>query len=168
MNTVLINDIAKELGINKDYAKRVAKKMGFEIHYGKRRIASVSKSDYEKFIKDYEPRRPSTKQLADNTEFDGFGYYYIIQLEPIKIPDRVKVGYADSLIERCAQHRTTNPNLKVLKSWPCKRIWEKTAEASITRNECIHIGGEVYEGDLQLFLDRAETFFSLLPTVERK
>ena len=167
METVLIKTVADELGIVKEYALRLAKKHGFEIHYGRRNVASLLKADAERLVQDYEPRRTTNGTAPENTEFDGFGYFYLIQLLPDEMPDRIKIGYTDSMEQRLADHRVTNPTLKLLKSWPCKRTWERAVTASVTREGCLHVGGEVYQGDVQGFLHRAEAFFALLPTVER-
>jgi hypothetical protein len=164
METVLIKAVAEEIGIVKEYALRLAKKNGFEIHYGKRNVASISKADAEKLIRNYEPRRSSGDERS---AFDGFGYFYLIQLVPDEIPDRIKIGYTDSLDQRLSDHRATNPTLKLVKSWPCKRTWETAALASVTRDGCTHIGGEVYSGDVQGFIERGNAFFALMPTVER-
>lgn len=168
METVLIKTVAEELGIVKDYALRLAKRNGFEIHYGKRNAASISKTDAEQLIRTYEPRRsPADSSTDERTAFDGFGYFYVIQLVPDELPDRIKLGYTANLDQRLADHRATNPTLTLIQSWPCKRTWEHAALASVTRVECEHIGGEVYSGDIQGFIERANAFFAVMPTVER-
>lgn len=168
METVLIKKVAEDLGIVKEYALRLAKKYGFEIHYGKRNVASLSKADAEKFILEYEPRKTSIGLGGEQSAFDGFGYFYLIQLIPDEIPDRLKIGYTDSIDQRIVDHRVTNPTLKHVKSWPCKRTWESAALASVTRDGCRHIGGEVYSGDIHGFIERANAFFAIMPTVDRK
>ena len=168
METVLIKAIAEKLGIVKEYALRLAKKHGFEIHYGRRNVASISKADAEKLIREYKPRRSAREALGDErSALDGFGYFYLIQLIPEEIPDRIKIGYTDSLDQRLSDHRATNPTLKLVKSWPCKRAWENAALASVTRDGCTHIGGEVYSGDVEGFTERGDAFFALMPTVDR-
>lgn len=167
METVLIKTIADELRIVKEYALRLAKKKGFEIHYGKRNAASLSKMDAEKLIRDYEPQRSSNDSDSVSAAFDGFGYFYLIQLIPDEMPDRIKIGYTDSIEQRLSDHRVTNPTLQLVKSWPCKRTWDYAVMASVTREGCTHIGGEVYNGDVAAFIVRADAFFALMPTVER-
>ena len=167
METVRITKIAEELGIVKAYVLRLAKKKGFEIHYGKRNAASLLRTDADRLIGSYEPRRSARKPSTKDVAFDGFGYFYIIQLLPEEIPDRIKVGYTDILDQRLSDHRATNPTLKLVKSWPCKRTWEQAAIACVTREGCTSIGREVFQGDLQGFIGRAEAFFALMPTVER-
>lgn len=164
MKNILISQVADELGIVKEYCLRLVKKYGFEIHYGKRNVASISEADANKLIREYEPRRKNGDLDEENDlSNDGFGFYYLIQLLPDELPNRVKIGYTDSINQRVVDHRTTNPTLKLVHTWPCKRIWEKAVEASVAREECTHIGGEVYDGDIQGFIDRANNFFALMP-----
>jgi hypothetical protein len=99
--------------------------------------------------------------------FDGFGYFYIIQLVPEENPNRIKIGYTDNLEQQLTDHRTTNPTLKLVESWPCKCAWEQAANAGVTRVGCQRIGGEVFAGEAHAFKDRAEAFFALMPTVNR-
>jgi hypothetical protein len=163
MESIRVKQLAEELGITTEYALRLAKKSGCEIHYGKRNAAFLTRADADKIISDYQPRRTSKDNTDENSEFDGFGYYYVIQLLPQELPDRIKIGFTDSIDQRLADHRTTNPTLKLVKAWPCKRTWEHAATASITRAECKKIGGEVYEGKAEGFVGRAEAFFALMP-----
>ena len=167
MEIIRIKKVAEELRISNEYALRLAKKMGFKLHYGKRNAASLLKADAEQLIKDYQPRKKARVASTEEVTFDGFGYFYIIQLLPDEIPDRMKIGYTDSLDQRLSDHRVTNPTLKLVQSWPCKRTWEHAATASITREGCTKIGGEVFQGDMRGFIDRAEAFFVIMPIVDQ-
>ena len=73
METVLITTVVDELGVIKEYALRLAKKSLFAIHYGNRNVASVSREDAQKLLREYEPRRTKNGTAAENSEFDGFG-----------------------------------------------------------------------------------------------
>jgi hypothetical protein len=171
MGLVSISTVADELKINKDYALRLAKKrageLGIILHKGPRNAVSLSREDADRLISSFQPRL--SVAAATNNEvgrFTGFGYFYIIQLHPEDLPTRLKIGYTDNLDVRLSDHRTNAPTLKLLKSWPCKRTWEEAAKASITREACRRIGGdgsEVFDGNVQAFLDRAEAFFALMP-----
>lgn len=170
MGMVSIKEVASELGVNKDYALRLAKKRATEInlkfHYGKRNALSLSREDADRLINNYRPRASAAAATNDAGRFTGFGYFYIIQLHPEDLPTRLKIGYTDNLDVRQSDHRTNAPTLKLLKFWPCKRTWEEAAKASITRQGCRRFGGErseVFDGDIQGFVDRAEAFFSLTP-----
>lgn len=167
MDTVRITTVVQEMGVTKDYALRLAKKMGLELHYGARRAASLLRADADRLVNEYQPRQSSRGSSDKDIGFDGFGYFYVIQLVPEENPNRIKIGYTDNLDQRLADHRTTNPTLTLVKSWPCKRAWEQAATAGVTREGCQRIGGEVFEGEVQGFKDRAEAFFALMPTVNR-
>ena len=170
MGMVSINIVASELGVNKDYALRLAKKrateLGITLHYGKRNALSLSREDADRLISNHRPRASAAPAGNDIARLTGFGYFYIIQLHPEDLPTRLKLGYTDNLDVRQSDHRTNAPTLKLLKSWPCKRTWEEAVKASITREGCRRVGGdgsEVFDGDVQGFIDRAEAFFALMP-----
>jgi len=61
---------------------------------------------------------------------------YVIQFVPDLDPKRLKLGFAESLEQRLAQHRTAAPTARVLRAWRCKRTWELTAIDAITREGC--------------------------------
>ncbi|MGR3294288.1 MAG: hypothetical protein ACUZ9M_09770 [Candidatus Scalindua sp.] len=167
MEKIPIKEIAEQLGITKDYALRLVKKqkkeLGITPHYGKRREMFLSRVDAERLISSYEPRRLRSASTNGATNIEGFGYFYIIQLHPEDIPNRFKIGYSDKLDVRQSDHRTIAPTLKLVKFWPCKRTWENAARASITRDGCTYIGGEVYDGNVQVLIDHSEAFFSVMP-----
>jgi hypothetical protein len=170
MGMVSIRTVAGELGVHKDYALRLAKKraadLGITLHHGKRNALSLTREDADRLIADYQPRSSLAAPTDDVLRLNGFGYFYIIQLHPDDLPTRLKIGYTDNLDVRQSDHRTSAPTLKVLRWWPCKRTWEEAARASITREGCRRVGGdgsEVFDGDVQGFLDRAEAFFAIMP-----
>lgn len=76
----------------------------------------------------------------------------------------MKLGFADNAETRLAQHRTSAPTAKLLRSWPCKRSWERTAIDAMAATGCSLILNEVYEAsDLDAVLKRGNEFFALLP-----
>jgi hypothetical protein len=166
METISIRQITAELGVHKDYALRLVKRRAAALHIrpqrGRRNAISLSREDADLLVRDYRPRTP--RSVASAEQHSGFGYFYIIQLHPEDLPSRLKIGYTDNLDIRLSDHRTAAPTLKVVKSWPCKRTWEEAAKASITREHCRRVGGEVFDGDVQEFIERADAFFSLMPT----
>jgi hypothetical protein len=92
------------------------------------------------------------------------GHFYFIQLVPELDPKRVKLGFADSVPNRLQQHRTSAPTAKLLKSWPCRRSWERTAIDAVAAAGGALILNEVFEfADLDAAIQRADQFFSLLP-----
>lgn len=167
MDKVSIKQVADELGINKDYALRLVRNRGEQLgiapQYGKRNTVYLSRADANTLIADYKPRRSLSASLNDSASIEGFGYFYIFQLHPKDLPNRMKFGYTDNRDVRKSDHQTIAPTLKLVASWPCKKIWEFAAIASITRNSCEHVGGEVYDGEVQVFVQRAEAFFAVMP-----
>ena len=164
MDMVPIKEIAGELKVGKDYAlrliKRRAESLGLKPHYGKRNAVSLSRADADRLIEDYTPVRPF---LSDAKSTPG-GCFYIIQLHPEDLPNRLKIGYTDNINVRLSDHRTSTPTLKLVKCWPCKRTWEDAAKACITKEGCTAVGGEVFDGNLREFVERAEAFFAIMPS----
>lgn len=60
------------------------------------------------------------------------GVFYLLLLEPEHDPGRFKVGFAVSLPERLRTLRCSAPFAKVVRSWPCKMLWERTAIDCVT------------------------------------
>ncbi len=165
MEMVSIKKVAEELKVSKDYALRLVKRrgkaLGIKPHHARRKALYLSRDDADRLIKDFQPKRAPIGAARPS----GFGYFYIIQLHPEDLPTRLKIGYTDNLDVRQSDHRTSAPTLKLVKSWPCKRTWEEAAIASITREGCRCIGGEVFDGDVGGFIVRAEAFFAVMPGV---
>lgn len=67
---------------------------------------------------------------------------------------------------RLATHRTISPTAKLLKTWPCRKSWERAAIDSLTAENCTLIGGEVYLcTDIGRLLQRGDTFFACMPSL---
>jgi hypothetical protein len=62
------------------------------------------------------------------------GVFYLLRLESQHDPNRFKVGFASNLSERLRQHKCSAPFTEVIKTWPCRRLWEKTAIECVTVN----------------------------------
>jgi len=167
MSEISIKRIAETLGISKDYALRLVKRrkdeLGITPVYKQRNAVFLSREDADLLIANYEPRRSASETSAAISSKSGFGFFYVIQLHPDDLPSRLKIGYSESIQVRLSDHRTTAPTLQLLGKWPCKRVWEDAARASITRDSCQHIGGEVYDGEPEQFIRRASAFFELMP-----
>ena len=175
-NYITYRQIANQLGVSIDTIRRNVRNFGDELNIqAEKRKTTDSKgalvdclsfNDAEILVNFYK-----SKGDRDSNELDlarEFGYFYIIQLVPEFFPDRVKLGFADNLKKRLIEHQTSSPTAKILGTWPCKRFWEQTAIESITRIDCKFVLNEVYEGELNGFIKRAENFFNLLPTKDFK
>jgi hypothetical protein len=93
------------------------------------------------------------------------GVFYLLLLEPDHDPGRFKVGFAVSLPERLRQLRCSAPFARVVRSWPCKSLWEKTAiECASVGCERLHT--EVFRTSaLEKVVERCDQFFSLMPSL---
>lgn len=161
-------EIAARLTVDNRTVRRLiaqeSETLGIEIQRGKGDKVLLSKDDAERLIASYLARRgPQTGTSEDAAKFDRFGYFYLIQLIPEALPKRIKIGFADNVERRLNEHRTAAPTAKLLKAWSCKRSWDYAAMDSITREGCRLVLNEVFEGDVEGFLRRAESFFSVMP-----
>jgi hypothetical protein len=114
-----------------------------------------------------EARNTNTEsRSADIAVSDAeLGVFYLLELEPQYDPGRFKVGFAASLSERLQKHRCSAPLLKVVKYWPCKRLWERTAIDAVTF-DCERIYTEVFRTDsIVNIAERCNQFFALMPKV---
>jgi hypothetical protein len=140
---VRLIEIAKRLRIDLSTVRRLIAKEGdslkLTLHRGKHDRLFLSSEDAARLIESYEARRGPVAMTEENDEaatYDRYGYFYVIQLVPEALPNRVKIGFADSVEKRLAEHRTAAPTAKLLKTWPCKRSWDYAAMDSITRSGC--------------------------------
>jgi hypothetical protein len=168
-NHISVVDIAKNLGKRRQSVFKIIKKLNIETVLEKnesargQKIAYISKND-EKRIIEYVSDNENI-QIIDNEEINlnVNGFFYLIQLEPDFDPGRFKVGFATTIGERIRQHKCSAPLLKLVKYWPCKPLWEKTAIECIT-NDCEKIHTEVFRtNSIESITEKCNTFFDLMP-----
>jgi hypothetical protein len=167
---VSIKEIAQALGMDRSHARKFAIKCGFE--FAKQRTADSGNQltlvlPEEKALLLYQ-RRKDLGFTEDNILVSSdIGFFYIIQLIPEYDKNRIKLGYANDVRDRLAQHRTSAPTAVLLKSYPCKREWEKSIIDFLALKHCRLINSEVYEAiDLEKMVDYADQLFSLIPSPE--
>jgi len=134
-------------------------------------IAYITPQEAQLVIAELNSRAEAENTNADSRAADisvsdaELGVFYLLALEPLHDPGRFKVGFATSLSERLQKHRCSAPLLKVVKYWPCKRLWEKTAIDAVTFG-CERIHTEVFRTDsIATIAERCEQFFALMPRV---
>ena len=164
---VSIKDLATRLGMDRSHARRYVLKLGYE--FFRRRTADsggqlmncVTSVEADQIVS----QRADKGFLASTVvTVSNIGEFYVIQLVPDLDPKRLKLGFAESLEQRLLEHRTAAPTARVLRSWPCKRSWERTALDALTRIGCRLILNEVFECDEpNALVERGEAFFSMLP-----
>ena len=162
-----IKELAYQLGMDRSHARRYILKLGYTFH--KRRTPDsggqltlcVSTPEAEEILA---LRADQGFTASTVVALPSVGIFYVIQLVPELDPNRVKLGFAESIDQRLTQHRTAAPTARVLRAWPCKRVWEPTAMDSLTRTDCRLILNEVFEcDDLEALMERGNAFFGLLP-----
>ena len=166
------SEIAKRLDVEittiRRTVSRVENDLGLTVQRKSRssRALCLNPDDTNKLIRYFEERDkhvPSSGSNETSGSFSGYGYFYIIQVIPEFQPNRVKLGYTDNLDTRLREHQCSAPTALYAGTWQCKRSWDQAVMDSITRKDCVIVKNEVYEGDVKLFVQRANDFFSLMP-----
>lgn len=89
------------------------------------------------------------------------GFFYVVQLWPVEIPNRIKLGYSDNADARLKQYWTTCPNARLLGRWPCSRLAEWPALVHIVEKDCVAVSEEVFDcQDVEVVMKRAARYFS--------
>ena len=97
--------------------------LNIQIQRGKGDKILLTREAADKLIASYEARRSAVSADSEDTAtFDRQGYFYIIQLVPEALPNRVKVGFADNVEKRLAEHRTAAPTAQAVASLAVQTI----------------------------------------------
>ena len=166
---ISVIDVAKEVGKAKQAVFKVLKRLGIEsqkmIGAGSRgqKIAYITQEEYRLVKQEMQNMRESESE--NEPLMSEFGVFYIVQLEPDYDPGRFKVGFASNMAERLRSHRCSAPFAEVLKTWPCRSLWEKTAIECVC-DGCEKLHTEVFRVDsIQKVINKCDDFFSLMPTL---
>lgn len=172
VETISVIDVAKALGKQKAHIFKILGRLGIETVKEKnsaakgQKISYITSEDYER-IKEYLAGSESESDVPA-TQPDVGGVFYLIQLEPEHDPGRFKLGFATNIEERLRSHKTAAPFSKVLKTWPCKLLWEKTAIECASQG-CVRLHTEVFRTDsIEEVQSRCEQFFKLMPEFKAK
>lgn len=173
---ISVIDAASEVGLDKRNVFKILKRLGIETflersaapdHRGQA-IAHISLDDFESLRHDLASRisgSPTPDSETTDAEYVPVeaGVFYLIQLEPEHDPGRLKVGFAVTISERLRSHRCSAPFAALVKKWPCRRVWERTAIDCVTAG-CEQLHTEVFRtGDLAAVVARCDQFFSMMP-----
>jgi hypothetical protein len=168
---ISVVDFAREHGALKQSVFKIVKRLGIEPE--KRRssgnrgqlISYLTVDDGRRILEYLQSKIPEDAGEREHTIADEQSrcVFYLLLLEPDHDPGRFKVGIADNLSERLRQHRCSAPLLKVLNTWPCKRLWEKTA-IDCAAAGCERVHTEVFRTDsIEVVVERCNRFFELMP-----
>lgn len=168
---VSVIDVADQLGVLKQTVFKVVRRLGItplkrRDEARRNQLASfVTAVERDRIVE--ELRKSVANELqptpVGDREWDDLGLFYLIQLEPEHDPERVKVGFTVSVAERLRTHRCSAPFATVVKTWPCRRVWERAAIDCVTRGaEQLHT--EVFRvSGLDASIRLGDSFFDLMP-----
>ncbi len=169
---VSLKQLADRLGMDRSHARRFVLRLGYKPvkrrnpDSGNQLALAVTAEEADKIVQAREER--GFLAAEHDAVPNEYGVFYAIQLVPELDPLRMKLGFASTIEERLAQHRTAAPTATVLKTWPCRRSWERAAMDCLTQGYR-HIGGEVYEcTNIDEVRDRGDAFFALMPTLSNE
>ena len=176
---ISVIDVANHHGKQKQHIFKILKRLGIDTTKVRN---SASKNQLVSYITQDDFRRISDELLSfaegmksgqDDGESNGFvssevGVFYLIQLEPELDPCRFKVGFATNMQDRLRALRCSAPIATVIKTWHCRRLWEKTAIDCVSAG-CVRLHTEVFRTEtIESVTDKCEQFFSLMPSLLEK
>ena len=165
-------EIAKRLNVVTDTIRRSVKKYKDQLNLQPKKMRTadskgalvdcLSFEDAEILIDFYE-RRGENSEIFEENSFQRYGVFYMIQLIPEFDSNRIKIGFTENINKRLIELQISSPTAKLIRTWPCKRSWDYAAMDSITRKDCKLVMNEVYEGNVEGFIERGDDFFSMMP-----
>ena len=171
---ISVIDLAAHHGFFKQTVFKVLKRLGIEptkrpgANSRGQVIAYITQEEARLVVEEFRARSSSSSQDQDSSSIPEAvlqerGVFYLLSLEPQSDPGRFKVGFAASLPERLRQLRCSAPFAEVVATWPCKRLWERTAIDCVAEgSERIHT--EVFRAaSVASVREKCERFFALMP-----
>ncbi|SRR6266487_824354 len=166
---VLLSTLAQEWGIDRSTARKYALRRGFDFARvrGEDRThqavlaLKIEEAELLREVRSQEGYSGNVHPIEN-----GIGVFYVVQIMPDADSTRLKLGYASDATRRLASYRTLSPEARIVRTWPCRSTWERAAIDSLTAENCILIGGEVYGcADIENLLARGDAFFACMPTL---
>lgn len=173
---IAILDLADDLQVRKQRIFKILPRLGIrptqrrEASRGNQNVSTVSHSEAAAIRAEIEKASaPSDdgSRLGSTAAFaaDDVGFFYLLQLEPEHDLGRFKVGFTMDLDGRLQKHRCSAPFATYVRTWPCKRVWERAAIDCATK-ECKQLHTEVFRAtSLSEVAEHAEVFFSMMPNL---
>jgi hypothetical protein len=171
---ISVIDAAQTIGYGKTAVFKILSRLGIETfkernaNHNGQAIAYISLDDFRLIQRHVATRQQilSAESQSDDEQLGiEYGVFYLIQLEPEHDPGRFKVGFAALIDERLRSHRCAAPFAEVVKTWPCRRLWERTAIDCVTL-DCVQLHTEVFRTtDLSRVVARGDAFFAMMPSL---
>ena len=173
---ISVKEFAEANGLLRQTVFKVIKRLGIEPEKTRggrqnrgQTISYISKRDARLILEALASSRKASGYAANQdpsvleASLYDIGVFYLLSLEPKHDRNRFKVGFASNLNERLRQHRCSAPFAEVLNTWPCRRLWEKTAIECVT-NGCEQLHTEVFRAEsLEAVEAKCAQFFKLMP-----
>lgn len=172
---IAVVDLASQYGKRKQTLFKIVKRLGIVPH---KKSSATSRGAHLSYISAADAQRVINQLQSGRAASNGSGtsstrtqqslgtedgVFYLLQLEPDHDPGRFKVGFAINLSERLRALRCAAPCLKVIRHWPCKQLWEKTAIDCVT-NGCQQLHTEVFRTQsIESVIGKCDHFFELMP-----
>ncbi len=179
-DVISLKDAATELDIHDRSILRIVKRLDIEVKKrrdrsrGNQLVTYISQEEFGRVAREVARTKrgePSSQNADDENEdlvYTEQGVFYLFQLEPEFDPSRFKLGFADHASSRLRDARCFAPFAKLVKTWPCKKRWEKTAIDSVAR-DCDQLYTEVFRSDsLDDVIAKCEEFFRGMPPVDAR
>jgi hypothetical protein len=172
-NRIAIVDLADDLQVQKQRIFKLLPRLGIrttqrrEPNRGNQLVATVSSEEAatirQQIAKSAEATSDGSFGAGANLASDDSGFFYLIQLEPTHDPGRYKVGFTTDLDGRLQKHRCSAPFATYVKSWRCRRTWERAAiDCATSASEQLHT--EVFRTTaIEDITIRADAFFAVMP-----
>lgn len=169
-----VRDFAEQNGLRKQTVFKVLKRLG--INASKSRGNDQSRGQLVSYITGDDARRILdavgcvVRQEVGDADLPfaslyDIGVFYLLCLEPKHDPGRFKVGFAVNISNRLRQLRCSAPFARIIRTWPCRGLWEKTAIESVT-NGCERLHTEVFRASsLESVGRKCDEFFGLMPII---
>ena len=177
---IAVIDLADELQTRKQSLFKVIKRLGIEPRQRRessrrnQQIATITVAEAIAIRNAFRRAGTSLTDAADVSDespvfiSEETGVFYLIQLEPDHDPCRFKVGFTGELEGRLRKHRCSAPFAQPIKSWPCRRTWERAAIDCVTQG-CEQLHTEVFRAiSIADVVNRADSFFALMPAINQQ
>jgi DNA-binding MarR family transcriptional regulator len=177
-----VHELAELLNVSRPDASRIARRLEGKLGIQRvearaastQKIVAYMRSDGERLVKFFEEkasakiaRRKAKEKRKLERELipqppapsSRNELFYCVELHP----GHYKIGWTSDIEQRLKAHRTTNPNLRRVKSWPCKR--EQDAEATryaMTFQGLQKLGPETFRTrDIESVVNYLDQFFNM-------
>jgi hypothetical protein len=170
---ISVIDAARQIGRRKQSVFKILKRLSIETQKLRgsdargQIISYITQEEFQLLLGEINNSSDTIFDEAESPEI-GSGVFYFIQLEPEHDPCRFKVGFTYNMAERLRSHRCSAPFSEVIKTWPCRPLWEKTAIDCVSAG-CERLHTEVFRtSSIDEIVAKCDNFFDLMPSLNEE